>query len=226
MKQYNKQSILKRYTAITNTYHMHCNNSTFYLLAMNGMMKWRWNAMTSDSLKLQKILLLVLNFIVASSQSDASSSNYYSVSPTWYVCDEQKQCNCSGGKDYNDRVMCDNENLRSAILSCNCVTYDIKTKSTSVGSCYYNCAYDERDAYTWLPQNPEALINGSVCTRFNRTGSLCSDCQEEHSPLVLSYNLSCVRCPDGHKNWWKFFIVGFLPLKRSSISLLYSLTSM
>ena len=176
--------------------------------------------MTSDSLNLQKILLLV--FIVASSQSDAqkcgknidrdASCSNDSVCPTWYACDEQKQCNCGGGKDYNNRVICDNENLRSAVLSCNCVTYDIKTKSTSVGSCYYNCAYDKQDAYTWLPQNPEALINGSVCTRFNRTGLLCGDCEEEHSPLVLSYNLSCVRCPDGHKNWWKFFVVGFLPL--------------
>jgi hypothetical protein len=67
-------------------------------------------------------------------------------------------------------------------------------------------------AYTWLPENPETFINGSVCTRFNRGGLLCGDCEEEHSPLVLSYNLSCVRCPDGHKNWWKFFMVAFLPL--------------
>ena len=30
--------------------------------------------------------------------------------------------------------------------------------------------------------------------------------------LVLSYNLSCVKCPDGQKNWWKFILVGFVPL--------------
>ena len=32
------------------------------------------------------------------------------------------------------------------------------------------------------------------------------------SPLVLSYNLSCVKCPSSHKNWWKFVFFGFMPL--------------
>ena len=41
---------------------------------------------------------------------------------------------------------------------------------------------------------------------------LCGDCKDGYSPLILSYNLSCVRCPDGHKNWWKFVLAGFLPL--------------
>ena len=172
---------------------------------------------------LQKIALtLLLMLIVASSQSDtykcgkrtdrdASCSND-SACPTWYICDEQKQCKCGGGDDHDNRVVCDDENLRSAVLNCNCVTYDVKTNSTIVGSCYYNCMNGKEDAYTWLPENPETLINGSVCTRFHRAGSLCGDCEEEHSPFVLSYNLSCVKCPDGHKNWWKFFFVAFVPL--------------
>ena len=33
-----------------------------------------------------------------------------------------------------------------------------------------------------------------------------------HSPLVFFYNLTCVKCPDGHKNWWKFILVAFVPL--------------
>ena len=56
------------------------------------------------------------------------------------------------------------------------------------------------------------LINKTVCSYFHRTGLLCGDCEEGHSPFVLSYNLSCVKCPDGHKNWWKFILIGFLPL--------------
>ena len=66
--------------------------------------------------------------------------------------------------------------------------------------------------YKKLPQKPEDLLNDSVCTRFNRAGLLCGDCEEGHSPFVLSYNLSCVRCPDGHKNWWKFILARFVPL--------------
>ena len=32
------------------------------------------------------------------------------------------------------------------------------------------------------------------------------------SPFVFSYNLSCVKCPNSHKNWWKFVLFGFVPL--------------
>ena len=63
-----------------------------------------------------------------------------------------------------------------------------------------------------LPKNPEILINKSACTPFHRTGLLCGDCEEGYSPLVLSYNLSFKECPNGHENWWKFILAGFLPL--------------
>ena len=43
---------------------------------------------------------------------------------------------------------------------------------------------------------------------FHRTGLLCGDCEDEYSLQVLSYNLSCVKCPDGHKNWWKYGLNG------------------
>ena len=56
------------------------------------------------------------------------------------------------------------------------------------------------------------LLNFSVCRYFNRAGLLCGDCEEGYSPLVLSYNLSCVKCPNGNKNWWKFILTGLVPL--------------
>ena len=56
------------------------------------------------------------------------------------------------------------------------------------------------------------LLNTSACTSFHRTGLLCGDCEDGHSPLVLSYSFNCVECPDGHKNWWKFILVAFVPL--------------
>ena len=91
------------------------------------------------------------------------------------------------------------------------------SESTYLGLCFYNCEnYDsenKRDSiYTKLPKSPTSLQNNSVCTYFHRTGLLCSDCEDEHSPLVFSYDLSCVKCPDGHKNWWKFILVAFVPL--------------
>ena len=94
--------------------------------------------------------------------------------------------------------------------------YDGESKSTYVGACFYNSRYINDSSYDLffheLPKNPETLINNSTCTAFHRTGLLCGDCEDGYGPLVLSYNLSCVECPDGHKNWWKFILAGFVPL--------------
>ena len=38
------------------------------------------------------------------------------------------------------------------------------------------------------------------------------ECENGSSPFVLSYNLSCIECPNGHKNWWKFAVIGLVLL--------------
>ena len=137
-----------------------------------------------------------------------------STCPTWFICDSNNKCQC--GNEHHKKVVCDVDNLSSAVLDCNCVTYDENTGSTFLGACFYNCENsnknNEEPLYKKLPKNPKLLLNESVCTYFHRTGLLCGDCEDGHSPLVLSYNLSCVKCPDGHKNWWKFILVAFVPL--------------
>ena len=135
--------------------------------------------------------------------------------PTWFYCNtETGKCQC--GEDYHRMIACDEVTGRTAVSNCHCVTYDNVTKETQVGSCYYNCEntahktlYDR--VYHPLPIDPsESTVN--ICGRFNRTGTLCGQCAPGLSPFVLSYNLSCVECPDGNKNWWKFVLAGFGPL--------------
>ena len=148
---------------------------------------------------------------------DLSGSQYTHCSndsdcPTWFVCDSSNTCQC--GNEHYQAVICDNKYLSSAVLDCYCVSYDIQSKSTYLGSCFYNCDDHRKTGtvYKALPAKSEMLINGSVCAYFNRAGLLCGDCKEGYSPYVLSYNLSCIQCPDGHKNWWKFILAGFVPL--------------
>ena len=136
-----------------------------------------------------------------------------STCPTWFTCSTEKKCQCD--HKHKNKIVCDNEAQISGVLNCNCVTYDKETRSTYVGACFYNCQDINPStdlSVRELPKNPETLINNSACTYFHRTGLLCGDCEEGYSPLVLSYNLSCVECPDGHKNWWKFILAGFVPL--------------
>ena len=171
-----------------------------------------------------ELLLLLMLVAVSSSKSKESNTNIHkflkedlqcsdnSSCLTWFLCNAKKKCQCNDGQ--RDGILCDNQAHISVVLNCNCVTYNKDKKSTYVGGCFYNCASGEwhHTPTHKLPRNPEIFINNSVCTRLNRTGLLCGDCEEGYSPLVLSYNLSCVECPDGHKNWWKFILAGFVPL--------------
>ena len=48
--------------------------------------------------------------------------------------------------------------------------------------------------------------------KFSRNGTLCGKCIDGYYPLVYSYDLSCVKCPQGRANLWKFVLSVFLPL--------------
>ena len=136
--------------------------------------------------------------------------------PTWFTCNSQTgNCQCENRDD--GAIICDNEKHLSQALNCYCVTYDNASGYTHVGLCLYTCYLHGEDKeielfYYKLPQKTDLLINSSACTLFHRTGLLCGDCEPGYSPLVLSYNLSCVECPDGDKNWWRFIFAGFVPL--------------
>lgn len=138
-----------------------------------------------------------------------------STCPTWFRCNTQSnKCQC--GDSHHGIILCHEKSGIAAVSNCHCVTYDYGTRDTQIGSCYYNCEnvahktlYDK--VYHPLPKNPRDL-NSLICSRFNRVGTLCGSCANGTSPFVLSYNLSCIECPNGHRNWWKFILAGFIPL--------------
>ena len=75
------------------------------------------------------------------------------------------------------------------------------------GYCFYNCgrhAMKGKHTNIYIIITDKKDLNEYMCGRFNKTGISCGKCKPGLSPFVLSYNLSCVECPDGHKNWWKF----------------------
>ena len=143
--------------------------------------------------------------------SPAWSDNYKDDTscPTWQVSDSSS---CSCGSNLNGRVICMNgrPNEQSYLLYCNCMSYDSMNKSI-VGSCIYNCFRTKRrddykgnrhpnDTYLMnkvglyypLPQEKEDL--NETCSHFHRTGLFCGDCMANHSPIVFSYRLECIKC--------------------------------
>ena len=135
--------------------------------------------------------------------------------PPWFICTTTGRCKCEHISMHGG-IKCSEVTMRSAVLNCHCVTYDKKNTKTFAGLCFYNC---ERpilnkvleNVFHGLPENISDL-NGYMCGRFNRDGVLCGECMKGLSPFVLSYNLSCVNCPNSGMNWLKFIAVGFIPL--------------
>ena len=133
--------------------------------------------------------------------------------PTWFVSGANGTCRC--GKRHGI-ISCDEDRHSAAILNCYCVSYDPSLKEVVAGACFFNCEPHKKHQFTngmymVLSCNIHELDN-QMCRPFKRTGRLCGKCLPGYSPLVYSYNMSCVKCPDGSTNWWKFILAAFGPL--------------
>ena len=135
--------------------------------------------------------------------------------PPWFICTTTGSCKCEPTSVHGG-IKCSEKSMRSAVLNCHCVTYDKEDTLTFAGLCFYNCerpilnkAFD--NVYHGLPENISDL-NKYMCNRFNRDGVLCGECTKGLNPFVLSYDLSCINCPNSHLNWLKFIAIGFIPL--------------
>ena len=133
--------------------------------------------------------------------------------PTWYVSSANGTCRC--GKSHGI-ISCDEDRHSAAVLMCYCVSYYPSLKEVVAGACFFNCGSHKKHQFTKglhmiLPCNIHVLDN-QMCRPFKRTGRLCGKCLPGYSPLAYSYNMSCVECPNGSKNWWKFILAAFGPL--------------
>ena len=150
-------------------------------------------------------------------QDHNCSSNLADSCPAWFVCNDTERGRCMCGAQ-KIGVRCEQQTLVSGILNCYCITR--VQNETYLGLCFYNCersrshnrVYQNTVIYHEISDKNISELNDYMCGRFNRKGISCGQCKPGQHPLVLSYNLSCVDCPDANKNWWKFVFYGFVPL--------------
>ena len=132
--------------------------------------------------------------------------------PPWGEC-INKQCVCREELDSYYSVKCDNETLQLSVIKCHCVTFDNKTMLMTEGNCIENCQNNyNKDQYLPLPKNTSELNQFMCEERWNRTGRMCGKCLPGHSLLAYSYDMRCVKCPEGSRNVWKYILVAFGPL--------------
>ena len=122
---------------------------------------------------------------------------------------------CQCGKVPDRILQCSNWHL--SVLDCYCVTYKADQELVEVGGCLQNCEVLKKNSsgdmvYHSLPTNLSEWSEFMCGSRFNRKGTLCGSCKEDYHSLVYSFNMNCVSCAGGLRNWWKFALVPFLPL--------------
>ena len=130
----------------------------------------------------------------------------------WTIC-KNNTCICRE-TNKTSFVECSSKNLQLKSKKCYCVTYDNQTKEIQVGSCIEGCtnATSKPGVYYYLPTDP-TKINTFMCEeRWNRTGRLCGTCLPGYAPLAYSYDMRCIKCPQGIGNVWKYILVAYGPL--------------
>ena len=132
--------------------------------------------------------------------------------PLWGEYNNSR-CECRDElSDYNT-IKCEPETLQLSVVRCHCVTFDNNTRELSLGKCIENCENGyEKSEYLPLPLDINKLNQFMCEEKWNRTGRLCGKCLPGHSPLAYSYDMSCVKCPEGNRNVWKYILIAFGPL--------------
>ena len=122
------------------------------------------------------------------------------------------ECKCGVERLHSSVVVeCDGHSNHTMLHSTYCMTYNESTDVTVVGGCPYNShKIDYHQLYVNLPQNVSHL-NEFMCSGMNRTGPLCSHCQEGLGIPVFSYTLHCLPCLNSFGGWLLYIFLAVFP---------------
>ena len=134
------------------------------------------------------------------------------ICPTWFVPNlKTGRCDCGDGteNESGEFVICKQGSNSSYITNGVCVTYNSTSKLTSKGQCPYNTARasSKTDLPIHLLAKDVLQLNEQMCGPLNRTGLLCSQCQQGLGPAVLSYYRECLECMDEPYGWILYFFI-------------------
>ena len=134
--------------------------------------------------------------------------------PSWFVpVSNGSACKC--GKPIHHPVsviQCDPNTHQTLMLPGNCM--DLYNDSVVViGRCLYSIS--QRDnvshgVYVNPPQNVSEL-NHCLCSRFNRTGLMCSQCYDGLGTAIFSYSMQCLTCMSSGLGWMLYVFLATFP---------------
>ena len=106
--------------------------------------------------------------------------------PTWYRAVRNSgatRCVCDA--TFEHVVMCDDTNQTTLIGGGYCMSYHDTINDTVIGRCPFNYHHPNGHIFYVTLPNDTSEINSFMCGGLNRTGLLCSQCQQGLGPAVL-----------------------------------------
>ena len=132
--------------------------------------------------------------------------------PTWYRETEYNgvtRCVC--GATLDGAIVCNYTTQETLVNVGHCMSYNDTTKETVAGECPFSSHHvGAQSFYATLP-NDTSELSSFMCSGFNRTGLLCSQCQQGLGPAVLSYKWQCVECFDKRYGWLVYITATLFP---------------
>ena len=164
-------------------------------------------SLTNSYCVLGLVLLLCGALLGQEESSDGQLQPESHDCPTWtYFNSDTQGCQC--GATVHNFISCfTNGNTSEVeIFMQFCMTQNKKKTKLVVGPCPYN-----KHPRFPVPRFSVTELDKALCGLTGRTGQLCGQCVEGHSPPVYSYYPQCVNCTSGTNNWPKYLAVSLLP---------------
>ena len=133
--------------------------------------------------------------------------------PAWFERNSNGYCRCARNIEPGF-VICNSTNNITLLSNQWCVTYDDINDTVYAGACPYNTLPVNTTLNSLpvlQPWTNTSQLNKAMCDPLNRTGLLCSKCQEGLGPAVLSYTKICVKCFNSGYGWLVYLTAALLP---------------
>ena len=128
------------------------------------------------------------------------------VCPTWHY---QYSGKCDCASEFEKAIKCRSQSNSTSLKFAYCMTFNETSNLTFIGHCPYN-RHRGGSLFYSIPENVLKL-NDQMCGPLNRTGILCSQCQEGLGPAAFSLYRECLECMDEPYGWILYFFMATFP---------------
>ena len=134
--------------------------------------------------------------------------------PSWFVpvSNNSNSCKCGEPIHYPGRmVLCDPNTKQALLLIGNCMDYNEEEDVVFIGACPFVNQRSDVDGVYVKPSQNVSELNQFLCGGLNRTGVMCSQCQDGLGTAIFSYSMQCLPCMSMGLGWTLYVFLATFP---------------